>query len=405
MNTRRILWGIAALTLALCLCAAGHAQSEYRTLEQGDSGEDVLLLKERMYALGYFASLKLSDQYNGVTVERVKLLQKANGLEQTGVATPDLQAFIYSDQCLWQSPTPAPTPAPTPTPAPKGPTAEIPLPALNGEGFLADAAAEPFVHIDAEDGRWLYVSADIQVDIKRYESEPMKLVWFETFIKLTDNTRLTSFLSAGKKPGANMVMPTQIAKDNQAIVAFSDDFFGYRPAYNIVPGVIVRDRAILYEKTRKPDSKIWPPLDVIALFEDGSLKTFVSSEHTAQEYLDMGVIDTYAFGPIFVRDGQLCEDIYNWSDSDKDPRVVLGMIAPREYCVLTVTGRRSDSVGATIQWTARKIKEMGAVEALNLDGGNTACLIFMDKIINRTEYVKPSSIRRVTGMIGVSEAR
>ncbi len=389
---------LLALLLSFAVC---RAEEPYETLQKGDKSEAVLNLKIRMYYLGYFTSLNLSEDYNNVMVERVKQLQKANGLEETGIATPALQQLIYSDECVWKGPTPKPSPVPTPKPTPIAPVSEPELPQRDKEGFLTQA--EPFVFADREDGHWIYLSDDVQIEIKRYEDTTIPLIWLEAYIKLSEDARLAPMLSAGKTPGRAFVLPTKLAEQNKAILAFNDDFYGYRWKYNIIQGVIIRDGVVYNENTRKAASKNWPPLDVIALFEDGSMKTFTSDEHTAEEYLAMGVTDTYAFGPIFVQDGQLHEDIANWSADDRDPRMAIGYIAPREYCVLNVLGRRSDSKGATIRQTAELIQKMGAVEALNLDGGNTTCMIFMNEIINRPLTVKTKDIRQITGMIGVTE--
>jgi len=73
------------------------------------------------------------------------------------------------------------------------------------------------------------------------------------------------------------------------------------------------------------------------------------------------------------------------------------MISPGEYCALMVTGRKTGSKGATLGWMAEKMLAMGAVEALNLDGGGTAAIIFNGQLINRPELKQ--STRSVSGLI------
>ena len=53
------------------------------------------------------------------------------------------------------------------------------------------------------------------------------------------------------------------------------------------------------------------------------------------------------------------------------------MIAPGSCCALVITGRKEGSKGAYFGWMAEKRLEMGAQEALNLDGGGTSALVFM----------------------------
>lgn len=71
----------------------------YRPMQIGSSGEDVRALKERLLALGYYReNHSMSDLFNATCVVRVKLFQKQNDLDQTGIATPLTQAVLFSDQ-------------------------------------------------------------------------------------------------------------------------------------------------------------------------------------------------------------------------------------------------------------------------------------------------------------------
>lgn len=94
---------IIAFFLALCLTIAllsGCALADYSTLKKGSKGKAVLQLKQRMYELGYFTSTNFSNEFNDVTVKRLKDLQEKNGLAADGIATPEVQALIFSDDCL-----------------------------------------------------------------------------------------------------------------------------------------------------------------------------------------------------------------------------------------------------------------------------------------------------------------
>ena len=124
------------LSIWLVLTLLPVSAFAYRDLAQGDSGADVKKLKEAMYYLGYFTSLNVSESYNHVMTERVKNLQRTNGLEETGNASAALQEFIFSGKALPtegapestavppETPTPDPTPVPTPSPEPS-PTPDL----------------------------------------------------------------------------------------------------------------------------------------------------------------------------------------------------------------------------------------------------------------------------------------
>ena len=386
--TKRFLCLVLIAALTLCVLPA---QADYRTLKEGDSGKDVLAFKTALYYLGYFTSLNMSNAYNKVTTERVKNLQRMNGLEETGIADPALQELVFSGQAVPTAGAPAPTPVPSPAPTPLAP-GELPadIPDVAGED-------EEYVYSDAEEGLWIYKSAALEVVIRRYTDTANAVTWFESEVKCSPEAPLTTYLSEGKNPGRKYINPITLAKQHGAVLALTDDFFGSRIHNKETVGVIVRNGQVIWDKTYPADKPRFPNLEVLAVHADGSLKTYLSNAYTAQQYIDMGVTDTFAFGPILVQDGQPGPHMgdatyYHY----REPRCAIGMIAPYHYIILTVKGRTKDSKGVYMDWLADKMLEKGAVEAINLDGGGTVALIFMGAIINATG----KNMRSVTSIIG-----
>ena len=93
----------------------------------------------------------------------------------------------------------------------------------------------------------------------------------------------------------------------------------------------------------------------------------------------------------------------NWNAGDTNPRVAMGIAADGTIRVLCVMGRRKDAHGVTYRWTAEKMLEMGAVEAINLDGGATSTMIFMGDVLNHPEGTDTRKLRSMSSMIGVRE--
>ena len=55
-------------------------------------------LKKRLMELGYFRDdSKMTNRYNDTLVGRVKMFQRQNGFEETGIATPDMQVLLFSE--------------------------------------------------------------------------------------------------------------------------------------------------------------------------------------------------------------------------------------------------------------------------------------------------------------------
>jgi exopolysaccharide biosynthesis protein len=70
---------------------------------------------------------------------------------------------------------------------------------------------------------------------------------------------------------------------------------------------------------------------------------------------------------------------------DKHPRTAMGYTADNKLIILVVEGRNPLAGGATLTQEAQILKDLGCVEALNLDGGGSSCMI-----INVKETIKPS---------------
>lgn len=142
-------------------------------------------------------------------------------------------------------------------------------------------------------------------------------------------------------------------------------------------GCIIRDGQIFSEKQLPPTSKRFPPTDVMALFPDGRMEVFNSREHTAEEYLAMGVTSTLSFGPIMLRNGEYDLARIQQFAKENAPRTAIGMIEPGHYIAIMVEGRHKESHGESVEALTYRFKERGVMEAINLDGGETACILFM----------------------------
>ncbi|MBM3915724.1 MAG: phosphodiester glycosidase family protein [Sphingomonadales bacterium] len=97
-------------------------------------------------------------------------------------------------------------------------------------------------------------------------------------------------------------------------------------------------------------------------------------------------------GPVLVQNGQI--RIANNEElkfagkaiADKHPRTAMGYTANGELIVLVAEGRfPGRAEGLTLTQTAQLLQEIGCIEALNLDGGGSSCML-----INGKETIKPS---------------
>lgn len=76
--------------------------------------------------------------------------------------------------------------------------------------------------------------------------------------------------------------------------------------------------------------------------------------------------------------------------SDKHPRTVMGYTTDNKLIILVIQGRFPGiAEGATLTQIAQMLKDLGCVEASNLDGGGSSCLL-----INGKETITPSDNKK-----------
>jgi exopolysaccharide biosynthesis protein len=72
--------------------------------------------------------------------------------------------------------------------------------------------------------------------------------------------------------------------------------------------------------------------------------------------------------------------------NDEHPRTCMGYTKDGWLIIMVIQGRfPAIAAGTTLTQTAQLLKDLGCVEALNLDGGGSSCML-----INGKETIKPS---------------
>lgn len=276
-------------------------------------------------------------------------------------------------------------------------------PQLTAEGFLPEDSPEDYyLVIDKEAAEWTYIDHEMFINIRQFKDvveRNRNLIWYETEIKLAPGTKFTTQHVDPERIGRKYMYAHDFARQLNSILAISDDFYGFRVYKNRRPGVIIQNGVILADRTLSQPHYTLPTYDLIALYPDGSMKTYLAGEIGAEELLAQGVTDTWCFGPLLLRNGEIGEQVLTDQFEFINPRQTLGMIEPNHYLIMTVEGRHKDSDGVGLVWCAERMKELGCVEALNLDGGNSVKLVFMGNLINSDRHYNEKNDRTVTSLI------
>jgi len=88
---------------------------------------------------------------------------------------------------------------------------------------------------------------------------------------------------------------------------------------------------------------------------------------------------------------------------DKHPRTIIGYTSDDKLIIMVIQGRTPGvAEGATLTQSAQLMIDLGCVEALNLDGGGSSCML-----INGRETIMPSDkgLQRPVPAVFIIEAK
>ena len=91
-------------------------------------------------------------------------------------------------------------------------------------------------------------------------------------------------------------------------------------------------------------------------------------------------------GPYLIKNGDIYVDMTAQklaSIGGRNPRTAIGYTADNHLIMLTADGREGASIGLTLMELARLMKELGCVNAMNLDGGGSTVMFIKGKVVNK----------------------
>lgn len=110
------------------------------------------------------------------------------------------------------------------------------------------------------------------------------------------------------------------------------------------------------------------------------------------------LINAFTFGPALVKDGELLEmdPEYSYNPKGREPRAAIGQTGPLSYVLVIVDSKeRNAGYGFSHQKLAELMHELGCVQAYNLDGGNSAEMIFGEQSYKGMPNGSPRSINDI----------
>lgn len=271
------------------------------------------------------------------------------------------------------------------------------FPPMNDQGFLDSGE---FLYEDEEEGIWRYASSTLWVEVIRYIQKSPARVWYEAEIRCAEGSEMPHAIANDPENWMKKSnYPHKIARKNRTVIAVSSD---YAQGRGTRKGIVIRDGTVYGKVTWKQGASKFPNLDTMAFLPDGDMRVFYSDELTADEYLDMGARDVFAFGPWLIRDGELNEKGLEKYGKSKAERVAVGMVEKGHYWFMMLEGRIKRSKGDGITFLTEKMQAHGVQQAFNLDGGQTACIVFMGhQLCKMTNDNRNKASRTAADILGV----
>lgn len=213
-------------------------------------------------------------------------------------------------------------------------------------------------------------SIRVQLETRELETGKQHVVRLRiATITITDPSQLRT-ATAGKPTSSKVALVSSMAQKHNAALALSANYLSHDPVKTSLEyrmGV----------RIRKKPNRI---KDLLIIDENADFHLFVKSNAKEIEaFEDAGhtIVNAFTFGPALVKDGVLLtiDKNYGYNPHGREPRLAIGQLAPLQYIVVLVEGLSSRD-GVTQQELAQILFDLGAIQAFNLDGGNSATLVF-----------------------------
>ncbi len=235
-----------------------------------------------------------------------------------------------------------------------------------------------------------YTDKNISVKITEYRRHDTTI--YVADVRLSSVEYLKTALAKGKY-GSNIKQKTsEMAKNNDAIIAINGDYYGARRA-----GFVIR-QGVLYRESAADER------EALSIFVDGSFSVVDEESSSARELLAAGAYNALSFGPSLIVDGKVTVGERDEVDQSmaNNPRTAIAYVEPLHYLLVVSDGRTKESKGLKLYQMADFLRELGATVAYNLDGGGSSTMYFGGKVINNpTTNGKKISEREVSDIVYV----
>ncbi len=215
------------------------------------------------------------------------------------------------------------------------------------------------------------------VDLKVTQHKQDDFTYYVADIQIKDASQF-SYAFSHDAYGRGNESVSDIADRNGALLAFNGDFCGSNKV-----GIVIRGGK-LYRKQNSARH-------LLIVEADGTMRALTDRSgkqgQVANKLVDEGVLHTFEFGPLLVKDGEAVRMSENFfirtGRGYVEPRTAIGQLGPLHYLVIVVDGRTPGySEGCDLPTLQQLFIDRGCDFAFNLDGGGSTTLYLDGRVIN-----------------------
>lgn len=195
------------------------------------------------------------------------------------------------------------------------------------------------------------------------------------YLVINDPTRIKIGVSSKLKTEGETT--SKIAENNDAIAAINGGAFIDKSTVEwtgtgaFPDGIVMSDGKEVWNSLDK-DSKT----DLFGITKDGVL---IVGKYSENQLKELGVQEALSFGPSLVINGKKTDITV---DGGIAPRTAIGQRKDGAIILMVIDGRSLTSLGATYKEVQEVIYKLGAINAINLDGGKSTTMYYDGEIRN-----------------------
>ncbi len=237
---------------------------------------------------------------------------------------------------------------------------------------------------------------DDSISVHLYYGRYAQTDYVAAHVKISHPSQLrTASINASfRSTSENTGRGRHIASDVNAVVAINGDYY------------IKTDKCqVVMRQSQQVRNQANGNMDLLVIDKNGdfaALPNYTKDDYS--QYLRRHqdeMYNVFCFGPVLVRDGKSVipgNYVNKWVGSQNETqRSAIAQLGPLEYMLITCSGPQSENnkgmtipeFAAVCEMVGKRLNENGCALAFNLDGGNSATMVF--KALNKKgelDYVK-----------------